>query len=679
MNVFHFASSQRYRSRLPLRQLTFTVAVYRAIVVEEDKAELLVEATVGWDGKVLSPAETLSIYKDVTHLSRREAAGTAPHSDKSGGQRGASAVGLEGAPPVSSPAIVPAPAPGPLLPNIPSLPALSDAIARISRLPFSFFTRPSLEDFINQAEEDVPVDPSPGPSLLAPIVLRQHRRDHQPNRCMFLMWAAGELLVRGRTLGAASPGPVGGADGVAGGDSADGGSHAAASLTAHPTTGVAFAPPSAVGAVAEAESSIDIDDVTWSGNERVLCTLTAEQDEYFFTAKPSLNKLHTLFVDAAYIYTFRVTVARAGALVGQREPWAGGGTRQGVPIDGCLLPSSIAPLEVLLANVRDLAQSVAEQYESLEVGKVAVARRLLRQVAMMAPLERVGTDGGAAAAAAAAASVSSSSEVARRRRGQGALGPGMSFSAAADRTGVRGIMGTLTSSSRSQRAASFRAALLSPAGYKRSASMLPRGSCQYHIFGTVDRCVGISEWTLFVRCQLVEDEAVTPSMYDPLPTSSSSSSSAVCAFTSQLAHASTFVEGEFLLDVDHIFNLPFDHSFVGPALPSSPLRLIATAFTEGAAAEGLQAPVAYACVSLPIASPGHHTVTAPMWAPHKTGVEFLRSTLVGGAPGLVDARQAGPALAHRTGLNVKEGLYADSVGTLHITVNVIHHKHWDSD
>lgn len=673
MNVFHFASSQRYRSRLPLRQLTFTVAVYRAIVVEEDKAELLVEATVAWDGKVLSPAETLSIYKDVTHLSRREAAGTAPNNDKSDVQGGASALGLEGAPPVSSPAIVPAPAPGPLLPNIPSLPALSDAIAQISKLQFFFFTRPSLEDFINQAEEDVPVDPSPGPSLLAPIVLRQHRRDHQPNRCMFLMWAAGELLVCGRPPGAASPGPVGGGDDVAGGDSANGDSHAAASLTAHPTTAAAPLLPSAAGM----ESSIDLDDVTWGGTERVLCTLTAEQDEYFFTAKPSLNKLHTLLVDAAYIYTFRVTVSRAGASVGQREPWAGDGTRRGVPADGCLLPSSIAPLEVLLANVRDLAQSVAEQYESLEIGKVAVARRLLRQVVMMAPLERVGTDGGATAAAAAA-SVSSSSEVARRRRWQGTLGLSMPFSAAADRTGARGTMGNLTSSSRSQRATSFGAALLSSTGVKRSALSLPCGSCQYHIFGTVDRCVGIAEWTLFVRCRLVEDDSVTPSMYDPHLTSSSSSS-AVCEFISQLAHASTFVEGEFLLDVDHVFNLPFDYSFVGAALPSSPLRLIATAFTEGAAAEGLQAPVAYACVSLPIASPGHHTVTAPMWAPHKTGVEFLRSTLVGGAPGLVDVRQAGPAPAHRTGLNVKEGLYTDSVGTLHITVNIIHHKNQDND
>ncbi|GET88821.1 hypothetical protein, conserved [Leishmania tarentolae] len=671
MNFSTFARSQRYRSRLPLKQLAFTVVVYRAIVVEEEKTELLVEATVAWDGKKLSPAETLGIYKDVTHLSRREGVETAPYRYKLGDQGSTAALGLDSALPASS-ATVPTPAPVPfvpLLPNMPPLPALSDVITQINRLKCFFFTRPSLEDFINQAEEDVPVDPSPGPSLLAPIVLRQHRRDHQPNRCMFLMWASGEILVRGRPYNSVSTGRVGGARGVADGDSADVCSHAADSLMAHSTTGAAPSPPSVTATDAGVDLSIDIDDVTWSGTERVLCTLTAEKDEYFFTAKPSLNELHTLFVDAAYIYTFRVTVSRAGAPAGQPEPVSGVGSRRGVPADGCLVPSSIAPLEVLLANVRDLAESVAEQYESLEVGKLSVAHRLLRQVAMMAPLERAGADGGAATAAAASAS---SSEVARRRRRQGTFDRGMPFSATFDRTGTRSIVGTLTLPSRSQGAASSGAVLLSPAGGQHRVSILPRSSCQYHIFGTVDRCVGIAEWTLFVRCQLIEDETVTPSIYDPLPTSSSSSS-AVCEFSSQLAHASTFVEGEFLLDVDHVFNLPFDYSFTGATLPSSPLRLIVTAFTEGAAADGLQAPVAYACVSLPIASPGRHTVTAPMWAPHKTGAEFLRSTLVGGAPGLVDARQAGPAPTHRTGLHMKGGLYVDSVGTLHMTVNVIQH------
>ncbi|CAJ1026300.1 putative Ciliary basal body-associated, B9 protein [Leishmania utingensis] len=160
-------------------------------------------------------------------------------------------------------------------------------------------------------------------------------------------------------------------------------------------------------------------------------------------------------------------------------------------------------------------------------------------------------------------------------------------------------------------------------------------------------------------------------MYDRLPTSPSSSH-IVCEFSSQLAHVSPFVEGEFLLDIGHAFNLPFDYFFVCAARPHSSLRLIVTAFTEGTAAEGLQAPVAYACVSLPIASPGRPTVTARMWAPHKVGVEFLRTPLVGGAPGPVDARQAGPAPTHHTGINVKEALYVDSVGTLHITVNVLH-------
>ncbi|KAG5478983.1 hypothetical protein CUR178_05565 [Leishmania enriettii] len=669
MELFHFARSQRYRSRLPLRQLQFKVAVYRALVVEEDKAELLVEATVGWDDKVLSPPEILSLYKDVAHLSRREAAGVVAHCDRPRVHSDAAALGLDGAPPASSPDIMSVSITRPLLPLLPntlSLPAPSDIVTQLRRLRFYLFTRPSLEDFINRAEEDVPVDPSPGPSLLAPIVLRQHRRDHQPNRRMFLMWATGELLVRGQPSGPESLWP----DELAGCGGADGEPHAADLRKTGPATGAASSAHPATTAAAEVESSIDIDDVTWSGDERVLCTLTAEQDERFFTAKPSLSELHTFFVDAAYIYTFRVTVSHADAPARRRGLWAGDGARHDVLVDARLTPSSVAPLEVLLANVRDVAQYVEEQCESLGVGQGALARRLLRQAAMMVPPERGVADGGAAAAAASAPP---SSEGARRRQGRGTHGAVMPLSPAADRTGAGSSMSILASSSRPQHATAPGVALLSRASVMRSAATLPRGLCQSYVFGTVDRVIGIAESTLFVRCQLVEDEAATASMYDPLPSSPSPSSCAVCEFSSQLAHVSAFVEDEFLFDIDHVFNLPFEYSFVGAALPSSPLRLVATVFTEGAAAEGLQAPVAYACISLPTANPGHHVVKAPMWAPHKTGAEFLRTTLLGGAPALVDARQAGPVPAHRTGLNVKEGLYADSVGTLHITVNILHH------
>ncbi|KAG5478762.1 hypothetical protein LSCM1_06166 [Leishmania martiniquensis] len=668
MEFFHFARSQRYRSRLPLRQLQFKVTVYRALVVEEDRAELLVEATVGWDDKVLSPPEILSLYKDAAHLSQREAAKAIPYSDKPCDPGDATALEPDGAPPACSPGAVPEPITRPLLSLLPdtlSLPAPSDIVAQLRRLKFFLFTRPSLEDFINRAEEDVPVDPSPGPSLLAPIILRQHRRDHQPNRRMFFMWAAGELQVCGQPAGAESTAPV---EGVGCGG-ADEEAQADALRKKGPATDAASSAHPTATAAADVKSSIDMDDVTWSGDERVLCTLTAEQDERFFTAKPSLGELHTLLVDAAYIYTFRVTVSHADASAGWLGQWAGNGARQDVLADGRLSPSSIAPLEVLLSNVRDVARYVEEQCEALGVSKGALSRRLLRQAAMMAPPDRGGTDAGASA------SDPSSSGGARRRHRRGALGAVMPLSPAADRAGAACSAKIAASSSRSPHATPHGVALLPRVGAMRSTATLPHGLCQYYVFGTVDRCVGIAEPTLFVRCQLVEDEAAAASMYESLPSSSSPSSCAVCTFSSQLAHAGTFVEGEFLLDIDHVFNVPFEYSFVGAALPCSPLRLVATAFAEGTAAEGLQAPVAYACVSLPTASPGRHALKAPMWAPHKTGAEFLCSTLIGGAPGLVDARQAGPAPAYRTGLNVKEGLYADSVGVLHITVSVLHHIH----
>lgn len=204
---------------------------------------------------------------------------------------------------------------------------------------------------------------------------------------------------------------------------------------------------------------------------------------------------------------------------------------------------------------------------------------------------------------------------------------------------------------------------------------LPRGMCQYYVCGTVERCVGIAESTLFLRCHIMEDGAATSWLYDKL---TASSPSAICSFTSQLAHISAFIEDESVMDVDHVFNLPFDHTFVGPTMAGSPLRLVVAVYTAGAAGEGLQSAVAYACVTLPTASPGRHTLSTAMWAPHKTGVEFLRSTLVGGAPSLVDARQTGPPPSHRTGISVKEGLYADSIGRVLLTVNVLQHRGQDS-
>lgn len=637
MDFLHFAKSQRYRSKVPLRQLQFTVEVYRAIVVEEE-TELLVEATVPWDGKVFSPAETLSLYKDLAHLTQRSHSRVALEPDavpppplQSSAKaveevlRGVATGSAAGG---SAPLL-------PVLPNMPALPSPTDVLAQLRRPQSSFFTRPSVEDFINTAEEDVPVDPPPGPSLLAPLILRQHRRDHQPNRRMFLMWAAGELVTP-----STAPGPP-----------------------------QATAAGAAAGAPPPTPPLVDVSAAAWRGTERVLCTLTAEQDERVFTAKPSLNEVHTLFVDAAYIYTFVVTVSQAktaSAAPGRHGLWSAGSAAP------ALVPSAMAPLEVLLANVRGLAQYAEAQFEALEVSKDAVARRLLRQAALMAPLDRGSATEGVALSPGAAAALASTSaagqlDASGRRRGRSALGLSLSLSVG-DRGGAGGGAGghalALSPSSRVGRP-----------GTMRGASAVPRGLCQYYIFGAVERCVGVPESTLFVRCHLVDEGEAGAVPYDPFaPPSASGTAAGVLEFCSQLAHVGSFVAGECVLDIDHVFNLPFDYSVVSPVLPSAPLRLFATAYTEGPAAEGLQAPVAYACMSLPIASPGHHTLTAPMWAPHKTGVEFLRSALMGGAPALVDPRQAGPSPVHRTGVSVKGGLYADSVGVLHVTVNILHHR-----
>ncbi|KPI87143.1 hypothetical protein ABL78_3796 [Leptomonas seymouri] len=632
MNFVHFLKSQRYRSRVPLRQLQFTVTVYRALVVEEAHAELLAEATVPWDGKAFSPLEVLDLYRDLSRLTRQP-----PHAEELKEQTTetappAAAATSGAGPSTPGPAAARASCPAPSSDEF-ALPTPCELVAQLQQPQSSFFTRPTLEDFIDCAEEDFPVDPPQGPSLLAPIILRQHRRDHQPNRKMYLMWASGEVVLPEGMARALGPAAAAAAESTSSGDARA----SAASL-----------PP------------LDADAISWQGVERVLCTLTAEPDESVFTARPSLNDVHTLFVDAAHIYTFRVTVSKAAAR-GETHP----GMSLGVTPKGALDAAS-TPLDIVLANVRELAQYTEEQCEKLEVSKDAVARRLLRQAAMMVPPER-GTSGPAVMTASGALS---SEEGGRARRASfnfggpsGALGEG----------GVGTAMGGLSVPA-AQRGTGVGGALLSRPAVMRSGRLLPRGICQYYVFGTVDRCVGIPESTLFLRCQLVEDGATTAWMYDPLATSTPS---AVLEFSSQLAHISTFVEHECVLDVDHIFNLPFEYSFVGTALPRSPLRLVVSAFTEGMAAEGIQSAVAYTCVSLPVATPGRHAVAAAMWAPHKTSVEFLQSTLIGGAPSLVDARQAGPPPSHQTGLNVKAGLYADSVGSVRLTVNVLHHRGHD--
>ncbi|ESL05688.1 hypothetical protein TRSC58_06653 [Trypanosoma rangeli SC58] len=48
-------------------------------------------------------------------------------------------------------------------------------------------------------------------------------------------------------------------------------------------------------------------EMRWEGEERVACIITADRNEFYFTAKPSINETHTLFVDSLHVYSFKIS------------------------------------------------------------------------------------------------------------------------------------------------------------------------------------------------------------------------------------------------------------------------------------------------------------------------------------------------------------------------------------
>ncbi|EKF26834.1 hypothetical protein MOQ_009458 [Trypanosoma cruzi marinkellei] len=118
----------------------------------------------------------------------------------------------------------------------------------------ALFTHTSSEDYICEAEVDCPVVPPQDPSPLASAVLRQYHTQHKTSNKMYFMWAIGGIHV-----------PLG------------------ASLT----------------------------DMRWEGEERVICIITADKSEFYFTARPSINEMHTLFVDSLHVYSFKISVTAA--------------------------------------------------------------------------------------------------------------------------------------------------------------------------------------------------------------------------------------------------------------------------------------------------------------------------------------------------------------------------------
>ncbi|RNF17543.1 uncharacterized protein Tco025E_04778 [Trypanosoma conorhini] len=118
----------------------------------------------------------------------------------------------------------------------------------------ALFTHTSSEDYICEAEEDCPVDPPQDPSPLAAVILRHYHAQHQKSNKMYFMLAIGGIT---------------------------------------------------------APDGASLAEMRWEGEERVFCIITADRSEFHFTAKPSINETHTLFVDSLHVYSFKVSVTAA--------------------------------------------------------------------------------------------------------------------------------------------------------------------------------------------------------------------------------------------------------------------------------------------------------------------------------------------------------------------------------
>lgn len=684
MEFIRFTSSQRYGTRVPLRQLAFVVTVSRTFLIEDEEPEVLCEVTVPWGAKLPSPQERLNMYKQLQAALSASA------------ERGKKDEASEAHPASDSLA----------------LPTLAEVVEQLRSPSHKLFTRPPMEDFIDPSEEDFPVDPPMGPSLLAPVVLRQHRRDHRPNDRMHFLWTLGDIT-------GAPPAPSR--------------SRQSEEASERPGEGAAELTE---GSAAATEGG-GLLGLAWVGEERVLCTITAEKDEGFFTAKPSLNTPHTILVDAVYIHSFTICAVDMASLDhsegidsesgssaslvsgpfglerrshGHRQ-WDGdakvarpsqrpsmGGVLAAVTATGSLPAAAAAAATTTLAaaeqasdGIRTVATQATEGLEVLRrseegfgaggggahgvegqatsAASQALAQSLLRDAAMLT-LDGGGDEANTRAAAdvlrPAAVRTAAVAEDEEFFHGKGGTAGGDGFEATARRLAPQG-----------------RRANVAP-------GFLPGGEegrrRRYHVFGVVERCLGLPYDTLYLKCMLVQDTlpgAEARAARDvPLfflerealaavaTGSSRAQHSQETLFTTQLAYAGAVTVEDYLVEVDHVFNVPFEHSYVDDSLPKAPLRLMVTALSEGFSGDGSQAPVGYCCVTLPVAVPGTHKVRSPMWTPHPTGREFVKSATTGGRPSLVDGRESGPPLTNRTGISVRQGLLADSAGMLCLTVNV---------
>ncbi|RNF10267.1 hypothetical protein TraAM80_01610 [Trypanosoma rangeli] len=378
----------------------------------------------------------------------------------------------------------------------------------------ALFTHTSSEDYICEAEEDCPVDPPQEPSPLAAVILRQYHTQHQTSNKMYFMWAIGGIT-----------------------------------------------PP----------DGASLSEMRWEGEERVVCIITADTNEFYFTAKPSINETHTLFVDSLHVYSLKVSaMATEETALAPSEP------------DGII--QRVGNLASRVENTLDIPHSARRE---------ALQQLLLQQASTMGAAE-----------------------------------------------------------------VDFDVKHLPQAGvwdsFTRHAS---RARVHHYIYGTIDRCVGVSEEAIYLHCQwrqgTQEEETCEVGKVGD-------------GFTTQLTLAGTILVEDFIPLPVHTFNTPFEYHLNVEDM--APLQLLVTVYSESVYAQ--QAPVGYTVLTVPHTQPGCHTLRAPFWRPWQTGREFLCTALVGGAPALVDPWDA--ATRGNAGMSVKHGLVTEPTGEVEVRVMVLH-------
>jgi hypothetical protein len=285
MEFENYADEFQYTTHVPIKKLIFEVSVFRARLNDEKDTEILAQRRIAWGSKWPSPAEAIDWY-DKRFREAQQRAASSLGSVNSGNPSGQDSTnGRRATPKVESnsgrPA-TPAAASGgggsgkggsggagfttgsnhanieALLAQLESCPGEREDQRLIYHIMNQgrLFTRPPQEDFINEDELDSQLEPPQSPTPLSEMHLKRHRERNLPSPAMFICFAIGDVRP------AASSG----------------------------------APQ-------------------WFGRELVACTLRVMEDGLYFTARPSLGELHTLYYDQQYLYTFVVNLVEGETAV----------------------------------------------------------------------------------------------------------------------------------------------------------------------------------------------------------------------------------------------------------------------------------------------------------------------------------------------------------------------------